>query len=242
MDYKLVKIILFFCTIICISVTNATPQPQLDLPPIKSPEITENLVNNAAQSFTNDGDANEEANDGSQLNYDNDRSQRFGPPYSLDNIEGAPPTFDPRSRSNDRPFAYNDQQQFNRPGYSDRPRDQNYPNRPDNLNYPVRSDRREYPDRVNDPNFQNQPDRPRYGDRPNDRNYPDNFGYGNQPPKPNGDDDKYYRDRNRFYDDQYRPNNDDGRNRYGNDNRFGIPERGFEGYRPNNDDGVSWTP
>lgn len=225
MNHKYITVLWLICSITPISFTNAIPQ--LDLPPLKPPEISENLVNNAAVSFTNDGDANDEANDGSQLNYDNDRSQRFGPPYSLDNIQGAPPTFDPRSRSNDRPYSSNNNDPHNRPEFSTRPFDQNYPNRPD------RPDFRDRSNRPIDPNFPNQ------RDRPNDRNYPDNFGYVDQRQKPIGDDDKYYRDRNRFNGDQYRPNMDEERNRFGDDNRYGNPVGGFEGYRQNDGGGVS---
>lgn len=227
MDNILVTI-LFFCQLTFISETNGFPQ--LDLPPLKSPKISENLVNNAAHSFTNDGDANEESNDGSQHNYDNDRSQRFGPPYSLDNIEGAPPTFDPRSRSNDRPYGFNNNEQ-NHPYRPDRLSGYTHeinPNRPDRPIYSDQPDRPQFPDRSNGQNFQ-----PGYSDRQNDRNYPNNFGYDNQRPRVNGDEDKYYRDRNRVNGEQFRPNNDDSRNRYGN------PDVGIGGFRPNDNGGVS---
>lgn len=89
-------LVLFIALLVC-------AQAQLDLPPLPTPAAVDlfratpapakSAFNEVADAAVvdNDDDDDESHNGARASHYDRDRSERFGPPYSLDNIARSPP-------------------------------------------------------------------------------------------------------------------------------------------------------
>lgn len=203
----------FITTIILwYSVVKVFSDPQLDLPPV-NPTNNRNTGFNgrgivviptpagppadinpkvSLNSYTENNDEDDERVHGVASDYDRDRSQRFGPPYSIDNIERAGP-FNGNNGNLDtsRGYNYGNPSAYGAPGF-------NTPG----LNGG--------PDPLNAPGFNDSPGN--YGGPVvnSDGRYGSPYSGGSpQGNRPLGDDDKYYQkpsvdgnvdfDRNRGY-------------------------------------------
>lgn len=107
------QIVLF--TLITVKISELNSVPQLDLPPIVpgAGDIADDKAKVLPNSYTLNNDRDDDDDDegtsrGLSSDYDRDRSERFGPPYSLDNIERAPPSnLNDDRLYNDRNNGYN---------------------------------------------------------------------------------------------------------------------------------------
>lgn len=202
----------FIATIIIWNcVVKVFSDPQLDLPPISGTNNRNTGFNGRAivviptpagppannnpkvllNSYTENNDEDDERVGGVASEYDRDRSQRFGPPYSIDNIERA------------RPFNGNN-------GNIDTSRGYNYGNPVANgapgFNSPGLNGG---PDPLNAPGFNDSPGNFRDPGLNSGARYGTPYSGNSQGNRPIGDDDKYYQnpsvdgnvdfDRNRGY-------------------------------------------
>lgn len=182
-------------TLVLLLFVVADPVPQLDLPPLPpTVEIKPRVTANSYPVRADDNNEPDKKPTGSS-DYDRDRSQRYGPPYSSDETFFRnksfyeTPTYNggtPDSRDEDKFYAdrnrYGDDRnpEYNRNRYGDSNRDDDrfYANRNQNYNPSIDSDRIRDPERNRDYDRENF-DR----NRDYERNRGQNNGNGYQYPR-----------------------------------------------------------